>query len=99
MLHLYHHPRSTFSRRVRVALLEKQIEHEATVVDLATGEHRKPAFLALNPYGRVPVIDDDGFVLYESAAILRVASGAPAVRALYERLVNIDFSRDLLQVI
>ena len=70
MLHLYYHPRSTFSRRVRVALLEKQIEHEATVVDLATGEHRKPAFLALNPYGRVPVIDDDGFVLYESAAIL-----------------------------
>jgi glutathione S-transferase len=68
MLHLYYHPRSTFSRRVRVALLEKQIEHEATVVDLATGEHRKPAFLALNPYGRVPVIDDKGFVLYESAA-------------------------------
>lgn len=50
MLHLYYHPRSTFSRRVRVALLEKQIEHEATVVDLAAGEHRKPAFLALNPY-------------------------------------------------
>ena len=39
MLHLYYHPRSTFSRRVRVALLEKQIEHEATVVDMATGEH------------------------------------------------------------
>lgn len=53
-----------------MALLEEQIEHEATVVDLAAGEHRKPAFLALNPYGRVPVIDDDGFVLYESAAIL-----------------------------
>jgi glutathione S-transferase len=55
---------------VRVALLEKQIDHQATVVDLAAGEHRKPPFLALNPYGRVPVIDDDGFVLYESAAIL-----------------------------
>lgn len=38
MLHLYYHPRSTFSRRVRVVLLEKQIEHEATVVDMATGE-------------------------------------------------------------
>jgi glutathione S-transferase len=46
MLHLYYHLRSTFSRRVRVVLLQKQIEHEATVVNLATGEHRKPAFLA-----------------------------------------------------
>jgi glutathione S-transferase len=46
MLHLYYHPRSTFSRRVRVVLLEMQIEDEATVVDRATGEHRKPALLA-----------------------------------------------------
>ena len=46
MLHLYYHPRSTFSRRVRVVLLEMQIEDEATVVDRATGERRKPALLA-----------------------------------------------------
>jgi glutathione S-transferase len=48
MPYLYYHPLSTFSRRVRVALLEKQIEHAATVVDMATGEHRKPTFLALS---------------------------------------------------
>ena len=62
---------STFSRRVRMALLEKDIEHELVVVDMAAGTHKKAEYLALNPYGRVPVIEEDGFVLYESTVILR----------------------------
>jgi glutathione S-transferase len=70
MLRLYHHPFSTFGRRVRVALLEKKIEHESIVLDMTNRAHKAPEYLALNPYGRVPTIDDDGFVLYESAAIL-----------------------------
>ncbi len=70
MLKLYHHPLSTFARRVRIALLEKQIPAELVVVDMASREHRQPAYVALNPYGRVPTIEEDGFVLYESAAIL-----------------------------
>jgi glutathione S-transferase len=71
MLRLYHHPFSTFARRVRIALLEKKIEHKAITVDLPNRAHKAPEYLALNPYGRVPTIDDDGFVLYESAAILQ----------------------------
>jgi glutathione S-transferase len=71
MLRLYHHPFSTYGRRVRVALLEKGIGHEPVVIDMAARAHRTPEYLALNPYGRVPTIDDDGFVLYESAAILQ----------------------------
>jgi glutathione S-transferase len=70
MLRLYYHPLSTFSRRVRIALFEKQIAHELVVVDMAARKHKEPAYLALNPYGRVPTIDEDGFVLYESTAIL-----------------------------
>jgi glutathione S-transferase len=61
---------STFSRRVRMALLEKDIEHELAVIDMAAGTHKNPEYLALNPYGRVPAIEEDGFVLYESTAIL-----------------------------
>jgi glutathione S-transferase len=38
-------------------------------VDFATGETRTPEHLALNPNGHVPVIDDDGFMLWESMAI------------------------------
>jgi glutathione S-transferase len=62
---------STFSRRVRIALLEKDIGHELVVIDMAAGAHKRPEYLALNPYGRVPVLEQDGFVLYESTAILR----------------------------
>lgn len=70
MIKLHYHPLSTFSRRVRIALMEKQIAHEPIVVDMAKGEHRQPAYLALNPYGRVPTLEEDGFVLYKSTAIL-----------------------------
>jgi len=69
-LRFYYHPRSTFSRRVHITLLEKQIPFEPIEVDLAARAHREPGYLSLNPYGRVPVIVDDGFTLYESAAIL-----------------------------
>jgi len=39
------------------------------MVDFATGETRRPEQMALNPNGHVPVIDDDGFILWESMAI------------------------------
>lgn len=70
MIKLHYHPLSTYSRRVRIALIEKQIPHEPLVLDMAARKHREPAYLALNPYGRVPTIEEDGLVLYESTAIL-----------------------------
>ena len=70
MLKLYHHPLSTFARRVRIALLEKRIPAELVEVDMPSGAHRGPEYRRLNPYGRVPTLDEDGFVLYESTAIL-----------------------------
>jgi glutathione S-transferase len=70
MIRLHNHPFSTFGRRVKIALLEKNIPHEDIAVDLAGRAHKKPEYLALNPYARVPTIEDDGFVLYESSAIL-----------------------------
>ena len=70
MLKLHHHPFSTFSRRVRIALSEKHIQAELIEVDMVSRAHRGPPYLALNPYGRVPTLEEDGFVLYESTAIL-----------------------------
>jgi len=70
MLRIHHHPLSTFSRRVRIALIEKNIEAELVEVDMKAKAHRSPEFLALNPYGRLPVLEDDGLVLLESTAIL-----------------------------
>ena len=71
MIKLHSHPFSTFARRVSIALIEKAIPHETVLVDLATRQHRRPEYLALNPYGRVPALEEDGFMLFESAAILQ----------------------------
>ncbi len=70
MLKLHYHPFSTYSRRVTMAMIEKQIPYESVIVDMAAREHRAPSYLALNPYGRVPTLVDGDFVLYESTAIL-----------------------------
>jgi len=70
MMKLHYHPLSTFARRVRIALIEKGITAELVAVDMAKGAHRAPEYLALNPYGRVPTLEEDGLVLYESTAIL-----------------------------
>jgi glutathione S-transferase len=67
---LYSHPFSTFSRRVRIALLEKSIAHELRDLDLAGKAHKQADYLALNPYGRVPTLVDGDLVIYESASIL-----------------------------
>ena len=63
MLKLHYHPFSTFARRVRIALLEKDIPAELIEVDMVARAHRGPAYLALNPYGRVPTLEEDGFVV------------------------------------
>src|SRR6185436_9834995 len=70
MLRLYYSPLSTFSQRVRIALLEKGIPAELVEVDLPGRAQFLPEYLAKNPYGRVPAIDEDGWGLYESTAIL-----------------------------
>lgn len=70
MLKIHYHPFSTFARRVRIALIEKNIPAELVELDMLARAHRGPAYLALNPYGRVPTLEEDGFILYESTAIL-----------------------------
>lgn len=82
MLKLYHHPLSTYSRRVRIALLEKGLEYEDAIVDMPNREHRGESYRALNPYGRVPTLADGDFVLYESTAILRYLEGRDPEPAL-----------------
>jgi len=56
--------------KLRFALAEAGVEYEFVPVDLANGEQRTPAFLAMNPHGKVPVLLDGTFALPESDAIL-----------------------------
>lgn len=70
-LHTYY--RSTSSYRVRIALALKGLDYRAVPVNLIRdgGEHRQPAYLALNPQGRVPTLrTDEGEWVIQSPAIL-----------------------------
>ncbi|NNC20557.1 glutathione S-transferase family protein [Corallococcus exiguus] len=67
---LYFHPLSGNSRRVLLVAAHLDIPLERIVVDLTTGKQREASYLGINPNGRVPVLDDGGFVLWESRAIM-----------------------------
>jgi glutathione S-transferase len=67
---LYYHPLSGHSHRVRLFLGLIGARHDLVEVDLGTGAHKKPEFLALNAFGQVPVLDDGGTIVTDSNAIL-----------------------------
>ncbi|WP_129790687.1 glutathione S-transferase family protein [Sphingosinicella sp. CPCC 101087] len=71
MIKLFGHPASTYTRKVLCTLHEIEAPFELRFVDLNGGEHTQAAHLARQPFGRVPTIDDQGFTLYESRAIIR----------------------------
>ncbi|WP_232629890.1 glutathione S-transferase family protein [Methylobacterium sp. Leaf118] len=67
---LYDLPLSGHAHRARLFLSLVGVPYETVPVDLPGGEHKSPAFLTLNPFGQVPVLDDDGTVIPDSNAIL-----------------------------
>ncbi|MGZ0784729.1 glutathione S-transferase [Pseudomonas sp. TKO26] len=66
----YNFPRSGHAHRVELMLSLLDLPSETIFVDLAKGAHKQADFLALNVFGQVPVIDDQGVVLADSNAIL-----------------------------
>lgn len=67
---LHGFPLSGHSHRVQLALSLMGLPHQVVQVDLKNGAHKTPAFLKLNPFGQVPVLDDNGTALFDSNAIL-----------------------------
>ena len=68
---LYMHPVSMTSRPVRLFMAEKGLKADEEVIDLMTGAHFQEPYASLNPNKLVPMLDDDGFKLTESSAILK----------------------------
>lgn len=96
---LYYFALSGHAHRAALFLSVAGIAHELVDVDLAAGAHRQPAFLALNAFGEVPVLDDNGTIIADSLAILVYAarkSGAshwlpadPVVEARIQRWLSV----------
>lgn len=93
MIKLYRHPLSGHSHRVELFLSLIGQDHELVDVDLLTGAQKADAFLAINPFGKVPVIADDaggttggtagGTVVSDSNAILVYLARRYAERTWY----------------
>ncbi len=62
---------STCTQRVLTALYEKGVEYELITIDFAKAENKSEKYLKLQPFGKIPVLEDDGFILFESRAIAK----------------------------
>jgi glutathione S-transferase len=80
---IYGHAWSSNARRVQMLCEELQIPYSYETVDLMTGAQYTPEFQKLNPNSKVPVIDDDGFLLWESQAIMRYLADKHEAGAWY----------------
>jgi glutathione S-transferase len=68
---LYENPMSANARKIRLLAAELGIPLERVTLDFRKGDFRSPEYLARNPNGKVPTLEHDGFVLWESGAILK----------------------------
>ncbi|KAJ7107341.1 glutathione S-transferase [Mycena epipterygia] len=96
---------------IAMVLAEKRIPFEFVVVDRENGALKNPEFIAKNPFGQIPVIDDDGFILYESRAICRYLAekyadqGTPLIptglkeKAIFEQAASIELTSFFPQVV
>jgi glutathione S-transferase len=67
---LYSHPLSGNVHKVRLLLSALDLAHDSVLIDLAAGAHQEPEFLARNPRGQVPVLEDGAILLHDAQAIL-----------------------------
>src|SRR5579859_1458233 len=74
MITVHSIPGSPYGRAVLIGCLETGAPHRLN--PLGPGQSKAPEHLARHPFGRVPAIDDDGFGLYETQAILRYLDAA-----------------------
>ncbi|CAN1747948.1 Glutathione S-transferase [Linum perenne] len=63
---VYGPPLSTAVSRVLACLIEKDVPFQLVPVDMSKGEHKKPEFLKLQPFGQVPVFQDDEISLFKA---------------------------------
>ena len=96
-MRLYWHPLSIIPWRVKIALHEKGLPHDEVQIDVYSSTERSPELLQLNPFGQIPILEDEGLVIAESIAILEyleeryplpaLMPSGPVVRATVRQLM------------
>ena len=71
---VYGDPVATCTQRILILLEELSLKYDFALVDLMKGEQKNEEFLKLQPFGKVPVLEYDNRVLFESRSILRYVS-------------------------
>lgn len=84
-LKLYHHPVSTCSQKVRLALAEKGLGFDQHIIDWTSLEHLSDWYLAINPNGVVPTLVHDGISIPDSSVICEYVD-----EAFGERVISPD---------
>ena len=96
---IYGDPRSTNTRKVLLTLAELETPYEFVLVEFARREHKEDAHLKRQPFGQMPALDDEGFVLYETHAMCRyldAKAGSPLTpkdirgRAVVDQWMSIE---------
>lgn len=82
-MRLYYHPASTCSLRVLLTANHLNIELDLVSITLFQGEQNSKEFTHLNPNHQVPVLEDNGFVLWESYAIMQYLADQVESQSLY----------------
>jgi glutathione S-transferase len=95
MLKVHYFPPSPRAFKVLALVHHLEIPFEPRVLDLLKGEQKQPEFAALNPNMLMPVIEDDGFVLWEANAILQYLAAKNPARGMLpeEPRARADVSR------
>jgi glutathione S-transferase len=71
MVKIYGNDASMFSNKVKLTANALGVAYEFVTMDFRAGDMSKPAYLAIHPAGKIPGMDDGGFTLFESSAIMR----------------------------
>lgn len=76
--------------RVLVTILEKDLPYEHVLVDIAKGDQKSEAYKKLQPFGKVPALEDDGFLIFESRAICKYLARQVFFAVLFFVLWGVD---------
>jgi glutathione S-transferase len=70
MIKIYDHPLSGNCYKVRLLMTQSNVGFESETIDVFKGENKKDKYIKINPTSKIPAIDDDGLIIWESNAIL-----------------------------